>query len=266
MVRLINSSVSRDIRALLGPLFELAEQCPELIGSMAGSFSHGGRRYGLPRFLFAGPEAEHPPIRLGIFAALHGDEPAGADAVVDLLAELTQAPELAKGYDVVVYPVCNPTGYEDCSRNNRAGFDLNREFWRSSLQPEVRILESELRTHRFDGIITLHSDDTCEGIYGYAHGRLLNEELLRPALKACECIIGRDSRTQIDGFHATGSILRDCFPGVLSAPPEQEPKPFDIIFETPALAAYDKQVMATVSALKSVLNEYRRFIAYGVGL
>ena len=266
MVQMLSSPVTRNLRTLLGPVFDLAEHCPEIIGSMAGSFVHDGQRYGIPRFLFVGPAAEHPPIRLGIFAGIHGDEPAGCEALVRLLVDLAQNPERAVGYDLVVYPICNPTGYEDVTRTNRAGFDLNREFWHSSLQPEVRILEAELRAHRFDGLITLHADDTCEGIYGYAHGRLLNEELLRPALLACECILGRDPRTLIDGFAATESILRDCFPGVLSAPPEQNPRPFDIIFETPARAAHESQVNAAVTALKSILGEYRRFIAYGQNL
>ncbi|PTY06545.1 peptidase M14 [Opitutaceae bacterium EW11] len=266
MVQRISPADTRDLRALLGPLFELAEHCPELIGSMAGSFQHGGRRYGVARFIFAGPPAEHEPIRVGLFAGIHGDEPAGSEALVELLMKLTEQPALAKGYDLVVYPVCNPTGWEVGTRENGVGLDLNREFWRSSLQPEVRILEAELRAHRFDGLITLHSDDTAEGIYGFAHGRLLNEELLRPALTACERVLSRDPRANIDGFAATQSILCDCYPGVLSAPREQEPKPFDLIFETPALAPHRAQVEATVLALESVLGGYRRFIAYGAGL
>jgi protein MpaA len=265
MVQII-PPVSRNLRALLGPLFELAEQCPEIIGSMAGTFSYQGNRYGIPRFVFVGPSSEHTPIRLGLFAGIHGDEPAGCDALVRFLVELAETPERAVGYDLVVYPICNPTGYEDGTRGNRHGIDINREFWGSSLQPEVRVLETELRSHHFDGLITLHSDDTCEGIYGYAHGRLLNEELLRPALRACEGILGRDPRANIDGFLASESILRDCFPGVLTAPPEQAPKPFDLIFETPAQAPYEQQVAATVAALKSVLSEYRRFISFGQGL
>lgn len=266
MVQMITPQVSRNWRALLGPLFELAEQCPEVIGSMAGSFTYEGNRYGIPRFLFVGPTTEHTPIRVGLFAGIHGDEPAGAEALVRFLVELAHNPDLAIGYDLVVYPICNPTGYEDGTRTNRAGADLNREFWRSSLHPEVRILEAELRAHKFDGLITLHSDDTSEGIYGYAHGRLLNEELLRPALRACECILNCDTRAKIDGFAATESILRDCYPGVLSAPAEQEPKPFDIIFETPGRAPHEHQVDATVTALKSILREYRRFIAWGQDL
>jgi protein MpaA len=252
----------RDLRTLLGPLFELAEECMEVIGSMAGSFSLHGRRYGIPRFLFTGPAAAHDPIRLGLFAGIHGDEPAGCEALAHLLADLAAKPEIAKGYDLVIYPVCNPTGYEDGTRVNRAGFDLNREFWRSSSQPEVRILERELREHRFDGIVTLHADDTCNGLYGYAHGRVLNEALLRPALDAASRILPRDVRANIDGFVATESILCDCFGGVLAAPPDQSPQPFDLIFETPALAPLDRQVDATVAALHSILGEYRKFIAY----
>jgi murein peptide amidase A len=156
----------RDPRLLFTPLLELAAECLELIGSMAGSFTVAGRRYGIPRFIFAGPAAEHEPIRLGLFAGVHGDEPAGCAALVRFLSELSASPDIAKGYDLVVYPLCNPTGYEDGTRTNRAGADLNREFWRSSAHPEVRILERELREHRFQGIVTLHADDTCNGLYG----------------------------------------------------------------------------------------------------
>ena len=262
MVMLNMSTDPRVLRTLLGPLLELAEQCVDVIGSMAGSFSLEGRRYGIPRFVFTGPAAAHDPIRLGLFAGIHGDEPAGCEALVRLLVELAGSPDACTGYDLVVYPVCNPTGYEDGTRANRAGFDMNREFWRSSQQPEVRILERELRNGRFDGIVTLHADDTCNGLYGYAHGRVMNEALLAPAIRAAAGILPRDTRASIDGFAATESIIRDCFTGVLSAPPDQKPQPFDLIFETPGRAPLPKQVDASVAALRSILGEYRRFISY----
>jgi hypothetical protein len=261
MVQLVTPSSQRDLRALLGPLFDLAEQCPEVIGSVAGTFTSHGRRYGVPRFLFVGPSSGQAPIRIGLFAGVHGDEPAGCEALVRLLLALAANPGRAEGYDLVVYPVCNPTGYEDGTRHNRDGKDINREFWRSSVQPEVQILERELRENRFDGIITLHADDTCAGLYGYAHGRTLNEALLRPALRASEVLLPRDSRGAIDGFAATEGILCDCFHGVLSAPADQHPQPFDIIFETPALAPLALQAGAAVLALNAILDEYRGFIA-----
>jgi hypothetical protein len=266
MMNNIMNPYTRDLGALLAQPLELATECLDVVGSMAGSFVVDDRRYGIPRFLFTGPAAAHDPIRLGIFAGIHGDEPAGCEALAQLLIDLAASPGLATGYDLLLYPVCNPTGYEDGTRVNRAGFDLNREFWRASAQPEVRILERELSTHRFQGIITLHADDTSDGLYGYAHGRVLNEALLRPALVAAERFLPRDVRANIDGFAATESILRDCYRGVLAAPEDQRPQPFDLIFETPALAPLARQVDATVAALESILVEYRKFIAYAQDL
>ncbi|MDR0353323.1 MAG: M14 family metallocarboxypeptidase [Opitutaceae bacterium] len=253
----------RDLHDLLAPLLELAEQSHDLIGSMAGTFRAGSARHGIPRFVFVGPPAAHEPIRLGLFAGLHGDEPAGCEALVRFLCDLEDNPEEVAGYDLIAYPLCNPTGYADNTRPNSSGRDLNREFWRGSFQPEVRILERELRAHRFDGLITLHADDTCDGVYGYTHGRVLNEALLRPALDAGARHLPRDTRPRIDGFTAAEGIIRECFQGVLTAPPEQTPRPFDVIFETPALAPLPLQVEAAVAALHSILAHYRRFIAYG---
>ncbi len=257
---------ARDLRVLLAPLFEQAEHFPELTGGMAGSFRAQGRLHGIPRFLLSGPPAEHDPIRIGLFAGLHGDEPAGCEALVRLLGEFLHDPSAATGYDLVIYPVCNPTGYAEGTRHNHAGLDLNREFWRGSAQAEIAILETELRTHRFDGIITLHSDDTSEGLYGYTHGRLLNEALLKPALRASERVLPRNRSAMIDGFEASEGLIRRCFEGVLSAPAQQRPQPFDLIFETPALAPLDLQIEATLTAIETLLDEYRVFLAHSINL
>ncbi|CAM3147304.1 M14 family metallopeptidase [Rariglobus hedericola] len=266
MSTLTAQPVSRSSRALLSPLFELAKYCPALKGGVAGNFSVNGEAHDITRFHFRGPKAEHDPLRIGLFAALHGDEPAGAEALVRWLAELAGEPWRATGYDLTVFPICNPTGYEANTRHNHAGLDLNREFWRKSAQPEVGILERELTAGKFDGIITLHSDDTSEGLYGYAHGRLLNEALLKPALRASERVLPRNRASVIDGFEASEGLIHRCFEGVLSAPVQQRPQPFDLIFETPALAPIDLQIEATVIALETVLEEYRVFLAHSINL
>jgi hypothetical protein len=256
---------TRDWRGLLAPFFELAEVCPELVGTVAGSFCCGDKRYALPRFVWFGGEAAPglAPVRIGLFALVHGDEPAGALALAGLAQTLAADPALARGYDLVFYPVCNPTGCEDGIRHNRAGADLNREFWRSSAQPEVRILEHELREHRFDGLIALHADDTSDGLYGYAHDRLLNEQLLVPALRASEKFLPRNCRAMIDGFAASDGVIGGCFQGVLTPPPEQQPRPFEVIFETPAHAPLARQAEAAHAALLAILAEYRGFLAWG---
>ncbi len=217
----------------------------------------------LHRLDFLGPKAAHDFIRIGLFTGIHGDEPAGPLAAVRLLAQLIRQPHLAAGYHLTVYPTVNPQGLAAGTRHDEAGFDLNREFWKGSDRPEVRLLEQELRDARFQGIIALHADDTCEGLYGYAHGRLLNEELLRPALRASGQHLPVDERPLIDGFIATEGVIHYCFPGVLSAPPDQQPAPFDIILETPAKAPDDLQAAAMVDGVLAILAEYRRFIAFG---
>jgi protein MpaA len=252
------------LRRLYWPFLGLAECCREVIGTVAGSFKgREGRHYTIPRFTFLGPEGAMPQKRIGLFALVHGDEPAGANALLKLLQTLAGHPELALGYDLVCYPVCNPTGYEDDTRHNGHGADLNREFWRGSNQPEVLILEEEFRKQAFDGIIALHADDTSEGLYGYAHDRLLNEQLLVPALRASEKFLPRDCRAQIDGFAASNGVIGECFQGVLAPPPEQQPRPFEIIFETPARAPFDHQAEAAHAALLAILAEYRGFLAWG---
>lgn len=262
----VTTPASRDLRALLGPLVELAARCPVLTADTAGTFSSQDTVYDLPRFRFHGPRAEHDPLRIAFFAALHGDEPAGSHALVTWLAELVAEPGRVTGYELTVFPVCNPAGFAANTRHNHAGLDLNREFWRNSAQPEIAILERELTIGNFDGIVTLHSDDTSEGLYGYAHGRLLNEALLKPALLASERVLPRNRAATIDGFQASEGLINHCFEGVLSAPRQQRPQPFDLIFETPALAPIELQVDATIVALETLLDEYRVFLAHSINL
>lgn len=252
----------RKLRRLYWPFIALTELCHTIYGTVAGSFESEGNRYTIPSFAFAGPDNGGRRIRLGFFALLHGDEPAGAHALERFLNLLVEHPLRAAGYDLVLYPICNPTGYEDGTRANRAGRDLNREFWRGSDQPEVRILEEELRRQKFDGVIALHADDTSAGVYGYSQGRVLNENILAPALRSAAAVLPLNMERIIDGFAAIEGVICDCYRGILAPPPEQQPQPFEIIFETPALAPLDQQRDATVAALDSILATYRRFIAY----
>lgn len=226
----------------------------------------GGLTHTLPRFLFVGPGAGAAYLRLGIFAGLHGDETAGCHATLAFLALLDEEPELARGYELFLYPVCNPSGYEDGTRFNRRGADLNREFWKNSHHPEVRVLEDQLRGLRFDGIISLHSDDTSEGVYGFVRGASLTRDVLAPALSAAEAHLPRNNDAIIDGFRAANGIIHEGYHGVLSSPPETRPVPFEIVLETPQLAPIDQQIHAHVAALRSVLETYRSFISYGQNL
>ena len=256
----------RSIGELLAPLDKIAATSPNLVANYEAHFESNSELYELPRYLFVGPRGGDTPIRIGIFAGIHGDEPEGVHAVVQFIKLLETRPELAAGYYLSFYPVCNPTGFEDGTRFSRAGKDLNREFWKNSGEPEVRLLQAELVSRSFQGIISLHTDDTSEGFYGFAQGATLTKHLIEPALQAAEKILPRDIRPVIDGFHARNGIIRDCYDGILSAPPKVRPRPFEIILETPqSPPAYLKECAFAV-ALKTILLEYRKFIAYAPNL
>jgi predicted deacylase len=219
----------RSIGELLAPLDKIAATSPNLVANYEAHFDLDGKRYDLPRYLFVGPRGGDTPIRIGIFAGIHGDETEGVHAIVQFIKLLETKPELAAGYYLSFYPVCNPTGYEDATRFSRAGKDLNREFWKNSAEPEVRLLQAELVSRSFQGIISLHTDDTSDGFYGFVGGATLTKNLIKPALQAAEKFLPRDERPVIDGFNARNGIIRDSYDGILSAPPKVRPRPFEII-------------------------------------
>lgn len=252
---------------LLASLDELAAVHPQLQVRELGEFGHAGDRFTLPKFSFRGPAGGGDLVRLGFFAGLHGDEPEGCLALGRFFAELLSQPALATGYELIAYPLCNPSGAEDGTRHSRSGHDLNREFWRGSMQPEVRLLERELGTQQFDGLIALHSDDTADGCYAFVRGATLTEALAKPALVAASAHLPTAPGEVIDGFRARdGLICESCYEGVLSNPRELHPNPFEIIFETPGRAGRAEQVAATVAALHSILREYRTLLATALNL
>src|SRR5262245_25673703 len=114
----MSSNIRRSIKEFLTPVIKL----PGVEISALGAFDVNGEKYSLPCFRFCGPNASDP-IRIGLFAAIHGDEPAGALAAVRFLSEMAKEPVLAENFLLQIYPLCNPTGYEDNTRESRRGRD-----------------------------------------------------------------------------------------------------------------------------------------------
>jgi hypothetical protein len=259
-------SARRSLETLTAPLDEIARHSTSLSVCTPGWFDLAGQSVALPRYPFLGPQGGAEPLRIGIFAGIHGDEPAGPFALLRFVRLLEEKPDIARGYCLFLYPVCNPTGFEDNTHHNRNGEDLNREFWGNSRQPEVRLLESELSSHAFNGIISLHTDNTSEGVYGYAHGALLTRYLVGPALAAAGEFLPVNQNSTIDGFRARNGIIREGYEGVLRTPPGIKPRPFEVILETPHHAPQYLQEAALAVALRTILGEYRQFIAYAQNL
>ncbi len=253
----------RSLRSLLQPLDELSRGSEHLFAAPLAYHDAQGVLHTVPRYLFAGPGDKSSYLRVGIFAGIHGDEASGVDGALEFLVRAHADPELVRGYELFVYPVCNPDGYRDNSRWARNGKDLNREFWQNSEEIVVEMLERQLQKLQFNGIISLHSDDTSEGLYGFVKGHELTRHVLEPALEAASKYLPRNFDKSIDNFEANNGIIETGYEGILTAPPEQQPKPFEIVFETPHLAPQDKQIEAHIAALLGILNHFRTLISQG---
>jgi hypothetical protein len=217
----------------------------------------------LPRYRWADPHGR-PVYRIGVFAGIHGDEQSGVVAAVQLLHHLASDPAIGRFLELFIYPVCNPWGFDANRREGESGRDLNRLFWQE--EREVLLLEQELLAKRFDGIIALHTDDTSEGIYGYVNGSTLTRHLLEPSIQAASVILPRDERPEIDTHPAEASIITGGYSGILSAPSEQHPKPFEIVFETPHLAPFGLQVEAHLKAIQEILRLFPQISSHGMDI
>jgi hypothetical protein len=245
-----NGPVRRSIADLLAPLNLLAANSPNLIANHKAKFEVDGQPHALPRYLFIGPQGGDEPIRIGIFAALGGDEPEGAHALVRFLRLLDANAEAATGYCLFIYPVCNPTGFEDGTSYSRRGRDLAGDFWKDSSQPEVRLLQTEILFHSFHGTIALRTNGAINGFRGLARGATLTRHLVEPALQAAEQFLPLDQ-----GGESSGE-------GSLSVPSGVRPRPFEVILQSPRNAPAFLKECAFVTALHTILVEYRKFIAY----
>ncbi|MEI7963477.1 MAG: hypothetical protein WCI42_06565, partial [Verrucomicrobiota bacterium] len=94
----------------------------------------------------------------------------------------------------------------------------------------------------------------------------LTRHLLEPALQAASSILPRDIRPEIDTHQADYSIITGGYKGILAAPPDQHPKPVEIVFETPHHAPFGLQVDAHLAALKEILHLFPQISSQGMDI
>lgn len=242
-------SLAADIRALQSDVFDVQE---------IGSMKFEGKDYEFLKIVSRpspSPYAVQVPICL--VAGVHGDEPDGILAALELARRFARSPQLVSNYALTIYPCVSPVGYERLTRENGAGKDLNREFFRDSQETEVAVMERELRAHEFTGFIGGHSDYESFGIYAYATGAVLSERLAKPALFQASSVIPINTDAMIDGHPAQDGIINQKFPGSLGPLSRGASEPFDITIETPNLFALSKRVEAQATAFETILHEYR---------
>ena len=103
--------------------------------------------------------------RLLLIGQQHGDEPAGKEALVQLLSDLAEDPALLPaGVELWMVPQANPDGAAAGRRRNDAGADLNRDHLLLD-QPETRALHRLARLVRPHVVVDCHEFDRTSTDY-----------------------------------------------------------------------------------------------------
>jgi hypothetical protein len=191
-----------------------------------------------------------------ISTGIHGDEPAGPMAVLQLLKENNWP----AGADIWLCPCLNPAGFTLNTRENPAGLDLNRQYLNTQAE-EIRAHIAWLeRQPSFDVCLCLHEDWESAGFYLYElnpdEGISYSKQIIERVSKVCPI----DGSPMIEGREAANGII--C-PSLDPATRPQWPEAFYLIthktrrsytMEAPSDFPLDVRVAAHVTAVKVILN------------
>jgi len=173
-------------------------------------FTAAGKTYELMRVVLG----RGAPRRVLLSAGIHGDEPAGVEALCEWLESRAHVKFLQQ-WDITMLPCLNPWGYEHDTRENAEGHDLNREFNSSHPPQEVLFVQSVLQ-QRFDLSLELHADEDSTGYYLYETVQP-GADIGHRVLERIHTIMPVNLDATIDGKSANGGVIaRPLEPGTHS--------------------------------------------------
>jgi predicted deacylase len=189
-------------------------------------------------------------------AGMHGDEPAGPRAALELL----RAGQFDEGAWWLC-PALNPTGLAAGTRDNADGIDLNRDYL-NRRTAEVRAHAAWLESLPSPGLfISLHEDWETRGFYFYEIN-LADDRPERAAaiFAAVSPWFPPEPSALIDGheirapgwiYHPAEADLPDDWPEAIFL--AKRGCPLSFTYETPSAMALDARVAAQVAAVRAAL-------------
>ena len=194
------------------------------------------------------------PKHILITGGMHGDEPAGVEAVLQFLARDNTA--LLKNFSFLVIPCINPYGYIHNTRETLGGIDINRAFETEDVA-EVAIVKKALGQTQFLLAIDFHEDYDATGFYLYEGKR--DEKYMGPRLVTAAKAVGpldpddpgEDAPDLADGVYkvATAWGTQGLTPYLLHFHSEHV-----IISETPTVWQLEQRVALHLTILDTALD------------
>jgi len=131
-----------------------------------------------------GGKQSTPGSTLLVVGAIHGDEPASAEAVWELAERLAAAPQHQSAARVYVMPALNPDGLVARTKNSASDVDLNRNFPSRNFvrahapgydpgpgplsEPETALLARLVDELGVDAVLSVHAPFACVNFDGPA--------------------------------------------------------------------------------------------------
>lgn len=202
-----------------------------------------------------------PSLRVYISTGMHGDEPAGPLAVLDLLRRRTLPEDIA----VDIVPLLNPTGLEKKTRENAEGVDVNRDYNAVPRTAEARQHMAWLAGRQWDLALCLHEDYEATGFYVYEVKPEAAASQALAVLNAVRELLPIETNPEVDGMPNENGLMR---------PPLERLKqdrrdlpealwlafhhvPWCYTFETPSGRYIDKRVRAQTRAVETIIGRFR---------
>lgn len=117
-----------------------------------------------PIYLYHLESLSSNPAHILITGGVHGDEPAGVEAVLKFLAR--DNTELLEHFSFNIIPCINPYGYVHDKRENSKNVDINRSFEKEDVLEAV-IVKEAVRDKQYTLAIDFHEDYDAKGFYIY---------------------------------------------------------------------------------------------------
>jgi hypothetical protein len=109
-------------------------------------------------------------MKVFISGGVHGDEPAGLEAVLATIIEVANDPSKYEHVNIDFVPLVNPSGWVNGIRLNAAGEDINRDFHLLNSQETIIINDYLISRNRYKLMIDHHEDPRYPGFYMVTYG------------------------------------------------------------------------------------------------
>jgi predicted deacylase len=190
---------------------------------------------------------------------VHGDEPAGVEAVLRFLEHDRDAWRDRLAFEVI--PCLNPYGWVNNTRHNAEDLDLNWSYARDDVA-EIKVIKDLARGRRFEFVVDFHEDWESPGFYLYELGRDRGPsapEILRRVSAICPL----NTAAEIEGQPAKGGLVTPDMSAVekmrgQGIPLEMFYRYTDHLLttETPTGLDMETRVNAHLAALETVLEAH----------